>query len=65
MKYQEARKRIEAEASLPPGKRTQPVPCAYCARGGNGDASCSSGFAEKRFSKYKACFAGTLLETAP
>jgi len=28
MKYQEARKRIEAEASLPPGRRTQPVPCA-------------------------------------
>ena len=65
MKYQEVRKRIEAEASLPPGKRTQPVPCAYCARGGNGDTSCSSGFGEKRFSKYKSCFAGTLLEVAP
>lgn len=65
MKYREVRKRIEAEASLPPGKRTQPVPCAYCARGGNGDKSCSSGFNERRFSKYKSCFAGTLLEAAP
>lgn len=65
MKYQEVRKRIEAETALPPGKRTQPVPCAYCARGGNGDKSCSSGFNERRFSKYKSCFAGALLEAAP
>lgn len=65
MKYAEVRKRIEAEASLKPGRRTQPVPCAYCSRGGNGDTSCASGCGEKRFSKYKSCFAGTLLGAEP
>ena len=65
MTFNQVKAKIEAEAGLRPGKRTQPVPCAYCARGGNGDKSCASGMNEKRFSKYKTCFAGTLLETAP
>ena len=57
---------IEAEAAtLPPGKRTQPVPCAFCARGGNGERSCSCGMNERRYSKYKGCFAGKMLEHEP
>lgn len=65
MKYSEVKKRIADEESLPPGKRSQPVPCAYCVRGGNGDKSCTSGFKERRFSKYKMCFAGELLPEDP
>ena len=65
MTYQEVKKRIEAEETLPPGKRTQAVPCAYCVRGGNGDKSCAAGSNERRFSKYKACFAGVLLVDKP
>ena len=65
MTFTQVKAKMEAEANLPPGKRTQSVPCAYCVRGGNGDKSCASGMNEKRFSKYKMCFAGTLLEAAP
>lgn len=56
---------IDREASLPPGKRTQPVPCAFCVRGGNGDRSCASGMNERRYSKFKSCFAGTMLAKDP
>ena len=63
--FDEVKRRIEAEAGGPPGKRTQPVPCAFCVRGGNGEMSCASGMNEKRYSKFKGCFAGELLETAP
>jgi len=65
MTYDEVKKAIEAEKSLPPGKRRQQVPCAYCTRGGNGSKSCSCGMLEKKYSKYKMCFAGTLLPEAP
>ena len=65
MTYEDVKARIEAEASLPPGKRSQNVPCAYCVRGGNGDKSCSSGFKEKRYSKFMGCFSGELLPEAP
>lgn len=65
MTYEQVKKAIEAEKDLRPGKRSQNVPCAYCARGGNGDKSCSSGFNQKRYSKFYGCFAGTLLEAAP
>jgi len=65
MTYEEVKKAIEAEKDLPPGKRKQQVPCAYCTRGGNGDKSCSCGMSEKKYSKYKMCFAGTLLPEAP
>lgn len=65
MKYEEVKKKIEQESTLPPGKRSQNVPCAYCVRGGNGDKSCSCGFAQKRFSKYHGCFAGELLDKDP
>ena len=61
MTYDEVKKKIEAEAALPPAKRTQPVPCAYCTRGGNGDGSCASGMGERKYSKYKSCFAGSLV----
>jgi len=64
-KFEEVKRRIEAEAGVSPGKRTQMVPCAFCVRGGNGDASCACGMNEKRYSKFKGCFAGYLLETAP
>ena len=65
MTYEEVKKAIEAEKDLPPGKRKQQVPCAYCTRGGNGSKSCSCGMSEKKYSKYKMCFAGTLLPEAP
>lgn len=65
MKYTEVKERIKAEESLRPSRRSQPVPCAYCVRGGNGDKSCSSGFKERRYSKYKMCFAGELLPEEP
>ena len=65
MTYEEVKKAIEAEKGLPPGKRKQQVPCAYCVRGGNGSKSCSCGMSEKKYSKYKMCFAGTLLPEAP
>ena len=65
MKYSEVKERIKAEEGLRPGRRSQPVPCAYCVRGGNGDKSCSSGFKERRYSKYKMCFAGELLPEEP
>ena len=41
------------------------VPCAYCTRGGNGDKSCGCGWTEKRYSKYKGCFSGALMESMP
>lgn len=56
---------IEAEATLSPSKRTQPVPCAFCVRGGNGDQSCSCGMDKKRYSIYDGCFAGQILEKNP
>lgn len=65
MTYNQVKQKLDAEASLRPGQRTQAVPCAYCTRGGNGDKSCASGATERRFSKYKACFAGTLLDHEP
>ena len=65
MKYAEVKERIKAEEGLRPSRRSQPVPCAYCVRGGNGDKSCSSGFRERRYSKYKMCFAGELLPEKP
>lgn len=38
------------------------VACSECARGGNGDQSCSSGWQVKRGGPQKgACFTGTLL----
>ena len=40
MAYDQVKRNIEAKASLPPGKRSQNVPCAYRARGGNGDKAC-------------------------
>ena len=60
-KFDEIKQRIEAEAKGRPGDRTQNVPCAFCVRGGNGNQSCASGMNEKRYSKYKGCFAGELL----
>ena len=65
MKYEEVKKKIEKESTLSPGKRSQNVPCAYCVRGGNGDKSCSSGFTQKRYSKFYGCFAGELLDKDP
>lgn len=64
-KFDDVKRRIEDEASGRPGDRTQNVPCAFCVRGGNGDKSCASGMNEKRYSKFKGCFAGKMLETAP
>lgn len=58
----QVREKIREESSLPPRDRTQPVPCAFCARGGNGDRTCSGGWEERKYSKYKGCFAGTLIE---
>ena len=58
---EQVREKIAREASLPPGQRTQMVPCAFCERGGNGNKSCGSGWKETRFSKFKGCFAGKLL----
>jgi hypothetical protein len=37
------------------------VACCECKRGGNGDASCSSGWKSKKWD-YKACFCGELLD---
>ena len=64
-KYDEIRKILENEEKLSPGKRTQPVPCAFCTRGGNGDQSCSSGFTRRKYNKFQGCFAGTLLDHNP
>lgn len=64
-RYDEIRARIRAEEALPPGKRTQLVPCAYCTRGGNGDRSCACGMDERRYSVYKGCFAGEMLAERP
>lgn len=61
-KFNEIAEAIKAESTLPPGKRTQNVPCAYCSRGGNGDMSCACGMDERRYSRYKGCFAGTMLD---
>lgn len=63
--YDQIYSKIKAEATLSPSKRTQDVPCAFCVRGGNSDKSCASGFNEKRYSKFKGCFAGTMLEKNP
>ena len=57
--------KIEAEAVESFGKRTQPVPCAFCKRGGNGDGSCACGFDERLYSKFKGCFSGELLDHDP
>lgn len=65
MTYEKAKETITREAGGPPAKRTQPVPCAYCTRGGNGDKSCSCGFMYTKYSKYSGCFSGTLLPEAP
>ena len=37
------------------------VACCECKRGGNGDASCSSGWKSKKWD-YKACFSGEPLD---
>ena len=63
--FDDVKRRIEAEAKGRPGDRTQMVPCAFCARGGNGDKSCACGMNERRYSKFKGCFSGQMLETAP
>lgn len=65
MKFSEVKAKMEEESTLRPAKRTQPVPCAYCTRGGNGDRSCACGMDERRYSKFKGCFAGTLLDKEP
>ena len=62
-KYEEIKGKIEAEAAAGAG-RSQPVPCAFCKRGGNGDGSCACGFFERLYSP-KGCFAGELLEHNP
>lgn len=64
-RFADIMRQINLEASLPPGKRTQAVPCAFCVRGGNGDRSCASGMNERRYSKFKSCFAGTMLAKDP
>ena len=64
-KYEEIKRKIEAEAAGSPSKRTQPVPCAFCKRGGNGDGSCACGLFERRYSKFKGCFSGELLDHDP
>ena len=58
----EIREKIESESSLPPGKRTQMVPCALCTRGGWGDKSCGAGGSVKKFTRALGCFSGTLME---
>ena len=58
------RDKIQAESTLRPAQRTQPVPCAFCVRGGNGDGSCGSGGANTRYNKFQGCFAGELKEEA-
>jgi hypothetical protein len=63
--YDQIRTKIVAEAILSPSKRTQVVPCAFCGLGGNGDKSCSCGWDQKRYSKFKGCFAGQMLEKNP
>lgn len=62
-KFAEVKARIAEESNLRPAERRQMVPCAFCVRGGNGDRSCSCGTRERRYSQYKGCFAGTMLET--
>ena len=64
-KYSEVAAKIAAEQSLRPAQRTQPVPCAFCVRGGNGEQSCASGMFKRRYSKYEGCFAGALLDGDP
>ena len=63
--YGRVRDTIEAEAFLPPGKRTQCVPCAFCTRGGNGDQSCACGWKDREFDFLKGCFSGELLAEDP
>ena len=63
--YDDIYAKIEAEATLSPSKRTQTVPCAFCVRGGNGNKSCSCGWDQKRYSKFKGCFSGQMLEKNP
>ena len=63
--YDQIHTKIVAEATLSPSKRTQVVPCAFCVRGGNGDKSCSCGYDQTRYSKFKGCFAGQMLENNP
>ena len=62
-KYEEIKGKIEAEAEAG-ALRSQPVPCAFCKRGGNGDGSCGCGFFERLYST-KGCFSGELLEHNP
>ena len=63
--YEVVKGKIEAEANASFSWLTQPVPCAFCTRGGNGDQSCAFGFNEKRFNKFRGCFSGTLLDHDP
>ena len=63
--YDQIYSKIKAEATLSPSKRSQDVPCAFCARGGNGDKSCSCGWDKVRYSKLNGCFAGQILEKNP
>ena len=63
--YDEVKKAIEAEKNGPPGNRRQMIPCAFCKNGGNGSKVCGVGWAEKRYSRFKGCFAGELLEEKP
>ena len=64
-KYEEVKTALKEEESLSPSKRKTVVPCAFCERGGNGDKSCACGFNEKRYSKFKGCFSGTILPNQP
>lgn len=64
-KFDEVKKALLLESELPPAKRRTQVPCAFCTRGGNGDKSCGCGWQCTRYSKYQACFNGTLLPEAP
>ena len=71
--YDDIYAKIEEEETLSLSRRTQPVPCAFCERGGNGDKSCAFGCNnEKRITKmagdcfyYKGCFYGRMLEKDP
>jgi len=52
---------MKAKHSKEDSKGHLQVACCECDRGGNGDASCSSGWKSKRWD-YKACFSGRLLD---
>lgn len=63
--YEITKARWTEELSLSPSKRTQNVPCAFCVRGGNGDADCAAGMHQKKYSKFHGCFSGAFLEKDP